>query len=97
MSEFKWTYYSPNTEIWWDDTHLPTIGDRPMHHSLPTYRYHRADGPFVKVAGFRHLLAGSEYVWWYEGSYYGSDLMKYLEKNTELSDEEKALLILEFA
>jgi hypothetical protein len=86
-SEFKWTYYSPNTEIWWDDSYLPSINS--YHHSLPSYKYHRADGPFVRVAG-------SAYIWWYKGEYYGHDVLKFINDNDSLTDEQKALLILEW-
>ncbi len=55
---------------------------------LLSKEYHREDGPFGKDKN------GSEYYWWYHGK-----KLKFLDwlDHVELTDEEKALLILEYA
>jgi len=87
MSKFKWTYLTPNVEIWWDGRKLDRVAEG--YFRLSRSKYHRADGPSVKVGG-------NFYVWWLNGLYYGQDIQSYIIDNNEVSDINKALMILEW-
>lgn len=88
MSEFKWTQITPVVDVWWNGD-LEEL-DNGWFISKDVV-YHRADGPFIRIADNVRPI----YIWWYNGIYYGTDIMKFLTE-TVSSDEQKALIILEW-
>lgn len=89
MSEYRWCLFKNGSE----DKHPTYVwyhADEVKLHDLPEdFFYHRMDGPFAKNKSM------NRFGWWYKGeSLYFNEWLKI---NVKLGDEEKALLILEFA
>jgi hypothetical protein len=90
MNKYRWCLFKNGHEHH-DPTYVWWCADEVYYNNLPSdFYYHRADGPFAKGSNDSKPVG-----WWYKGKALG--LYAWLEANNEISEEEKALLILRFA